>query len=243
MKKIDRRKNYILVLDVETANNTKQPMVYDLGLAVADKKGNIYESKSYVISDIFFDQKNIFENDELMNSSYYAEKLPKYYRGIKNGRDWRVKPLLVARKEILSLMKEYNIKEIAAYNAHFDINALNCTLRYITKSNLRWFFPYGVQVNCIWHMATQTILQQKTFLRIAKREKWETDKGNVKTSAEIAHRYLSSSIEFEEEHTGLQDVIIEVGIMAKCYAQHKKMNKNIYRGCWRLPQKQYKAIS
>ena len=37
--RIDRRKKYILVLDVETAGNIGSPLVYDLGFAICDKKG------------------------------------------------------------------------------------------------------------------------------------------------------------------------------------------------------------
>ena len=51
--KIDRRKKYILVLDVETAGDVeKNPLCYDVGFLVADKKGNIYEEHSFAISEI-----------------------------------------------------------------------------------------------------------------------------------------------------------------------------------------------
>ena len=53
---MDRRKKYYLVVDVETANSTQEALVYDLGFAICDKKGNIYVEKSYVITDIFFDE-------------------------------------------------------------------------------------------------------------------------------------------------------------------------------------------
>ena len=53
MKKIDKRKNYILVLDVETAGDVeKNPLCYDIGFVVADKQGNIYEQFSYAIEEI-----------------------------------------------------------------------------------------------------------------------------------------------------------------------------------------------
>lgn len=54
--KIDKRKNYILVLDVETAGDVeKNPLCYDIGFVVADKQGNIYEQFSYAIEEIFDD--------------------------------------------------------------------------------------------------------------------------------------------------------------------------------------------
>lgn len=239
---MDKRKNYYLVLDVETANSTSEPLVYDLGFAVCDKKGNIYEKRSYIISDVFFDQAAINNNYDLMASSYYAEKLPQYYRGIKTG-NWKVTTLFKARKEILQLLKDYNITAVCAYNASFDINALNNTIRYISKSNVRYFFPYGTQVFCIWHMATQVLFNQKTFLKMALDNGWYSESGNVKTSAEMAYRYMTDDIEFEESHTGLKDVEIETAVMARCFRQHKSMNKNINRLCWRIPQKAFKMVS
>ena len=59
----------------------------------------------------------------------------------------------------------------------------------------------------------------------------------LKRSAEVVYRYLIKDEQFIESHTGLADVLIEVQIMAKCFAQHKKMSRNVNRACWRIPQK------
>ena len=91
-------------------------------------------------------------------------------------------------------------------------------------------------------MACQTIFQQKTFAKVALLNGWLSEAGNVKTSAEIAHRYLTGNVNFEEAHTGLEDVEIETQIMAKCFAQHKAMKTNINRMCWKLPQKNVKEF-
>ncbi len=37
----DRRKSYYLTIDTETANNLDNPIVFDIGGAVHDKKGNV----------------------------------------------------------------------------------------------------------------------------------------------------------------------------------------------------------
>lgn len=233
MIKIDKRRNYKLVLDVETANMVEDPLVYDIGYAVTDRHGNIYESGSMIIKDIFFGER------ELMKSAYYANKIAKYEEDIKNGKH-EVVYFLQAWKRIRNLIKQYGIKEVAAYNMNFDSTALNNTIRYITKSKFRWFFPYGVKKICIWHMACQVLFTQKTFIRQAFQNNWISPKGNITTNAEIAHRYLTQDFKFKEEHTGLEDVKIEVGIMARCFRQNKKMNKNINRACWRIPTQRAK---
>lgn len=240
-KMVDKRRKYFIVLDVETANSTEQPLVYDLGFSVCDKQGRVYEQRSYVISDIFFDEKNIFGNTELMDTAYYAEKLPQYYAGLRNG-DWKSHPLFKARKEIKELMETYNTNIVCAYNCFFDRNALTTTVRFISKSAVRWFFPYGTEFYCIWHMACQTICQQKSYLRFCLENGFYSESGNCKTSAETVWAYLTQVPEFEERHTGLEDVKIEVEIMAHCFRQHKSMDRGINRLCWRLPQSEFKAL-
>ena len=76
--KIDKRKKYVMVLDVETTNNQievknapNDGLVYDIGFVVADKKGNVYIKRSFAI-------KEIFDWTDLMNTAYYKNKLPSY---------------------------------------------------------------------------------------------------------------------------------------------------------------------
>ena len=42
LKKIDRRISYFLVFDTETANSLDNPLMYDLGFAIVDKRGKVY---------------------------------------------------------------------------------------------------------------------------------------------------------------------------------------------------------
>ena len=225
------KKKFYLVLDVETANSTDDPLVYDLGGAVCDKKGNIYDTFSFIVRDIFD-----LESD-LMQSAYYAKKIPLYHNGLNQGQFQRVS-FYTARKHVLDLIKCYSITEVYAYNANFDRNALNKTQRWLSKSKYRYFLPFGVKFNCIWHMACQTICSQKTYYNWATANGLVSPAGNLKTSAETVYAYISNQDQFEEDHTGLQDVLIEVAILAHVFRQHKKVDRSINRLCWRIPQKQ-----
>ena len=228
-------KKLFMVLDVETANSTEDALVYDIGFAVCDKRGNIYEAKSFIVSDIFF------QEPDLMNTAYYHEKVPQYLEGIRQGQ-FEVRNFYQVRQIIKATIEKYHITSVCAYNANFDYTALNTTQRWLTKSKYRFFLPYGVEVLCIWHMACQTICMQKSYARFCIAEGLMSASGNIKTSAEAVYAYMTDNAEFDEKHTGLQDVLIEVQIMAHCFRQHKKMNKKINRMCWRLPQKQAKKI-
>lgn len=236
--KIDKRKKYFIVLDVETTNNNMEDknapndgLVYDLGFAIYDKKGVCYAERSFVI-------KEIFEDIDLMNTAYYKEKLPKYYKEIEEGKR-EVLTICQARKRIKSAIDYFNIKEVWAYNASFDYRTLNNTIRLVTGSFVRWFLPYGVNVFDIWHVACQVLGTQKTFLK----ENIRNDNGkNLKTSAERMFQYITQNEIFEEEHTGLEDTKIEAQILVRCLKSHKSIDKKINRLCWRIPQKAYKEL-
>ena len=139
-------------------------------------------------------------------------------------------------------MKKYKIKRVGAYNMGFDKRALNTTVRYCSKSLVRWFFPFGTEFICIWNMACQVLLNSTSYIKFALQNGLQSDKGNLLTSAESCYKFLKKNIEFVESHTGLEDVRIEIEIMAKCFSTHKKMNKGICSACWRVPQRKRKEL-
>lgn len=222
-KKIDRRRTYYIVLDTETCNGTDNPYVYDIGFAVVDKNGTVYETRDFVIYEIYVGEK------DLMKSAYYAEKLPQYEEELKNGIRKMVR-LATAKRELENLCKEYNVKAIVAHNGKFDYNATNNTIRYLTNNNEKYFYPYGVEKYCSQKMAHDTICKQKTYIRFCEENGYLTNHKvpKVRETAEILYRYISRNNEFVERHTGLSDVMIEKDIFAKCMAQHKKMRKTIF---------------
>lgn len=227
------KKKKFLLIDVETANSTLYPLVYDIGYAVVDKEGCVYEQKSLIIKDIFFFEKR------LMSTAYYSRKIPKYLEKISTHQA-QVVDFLTAKWLIRDIIKKYDIKTVCAYNASFDTRALNTTLRYLTKSKYRWFFPYDIEINCIWHMACQVLYTQRRFADFVIQNNYISSAGNLQTSAEIGYKYLTNNTKFLEEHQGLQDVLIECQIMAKCYSLHKKMDKSINRNCWKIPTEYHK---
>ena len=232
---MSRRKEMYLVIDTETANTIEQPLPYDIGYAICDRYGKIILERSFLVAEIFLDRK------DMMESAYFAEKIPNYWDDVKNGVR-EIKSIFNIRKQILADMKMYKIKKVCAYNMGFDKRALNNIIRYCSKSLIRWFFPFGTEYICIWNMACQVILNTKTYVDFAVKNGFESDKGNILTNAEVCYNFITKQIDFKESHTGLEDVRIEVEIMAKCFSTHKKMNKNINSACWRLPQKKRKEI-
>lgn len=217
----DKRKSYYLTIDTETANTLDDPLMYDIGGAIHDRFGNVEETFSFIIYDIFCADRALFD------TAYYAEKRPMYEAQIAAGQR-KIVSIYTARRHVAELCKKYNVKAIIAHNARFDYKSTNYTIRYITKSKTRYFLPYGVPVWDTLKMAQDTICKQATYIRWCERNGYIQKNGKVRATAEILYRYITLKEDFIEDHTGLEDVLIEKEIFAKCMAQHKKMRKNVW---------------
>lgn len=215
---MDKRKSYFLTIDTETANGFDDPIVYDIGGCIHDKEGNVMETFSFVIYETFFGMR------ELMETAYYAKKIPQYMEDISNGKR-KVVRYSTAKRYIRQLCEKYNVKAIVAHNMRFDYRATTRTQRYLTKSKYRFFLPYGVELWDTLKMAKDTICKQKTYQRWAKANGYVTKNGSVQATAEVLYKYISGDNNFQEEHTGLADVLIEKEIFSKCMRQHKPMRK------------------
>jgi len=231
---VNCKKKY-LVVDVETANTLDTPFVYDIGLAVTDNTGFIYEKHSFLIQEVFQGMP------DLMATCYFYNKLSEYYMLLAKGKT-QIKPFLIVRRFIHELIDKYNINTVCAYNACYDCKALDTTIRYLTNSKYKWFFPFGIEVNCIWNMACQVIYSQRQFVQWAMQNGYVSSKNNVMTNAEVGTKYLTQDVDFTEQHRGLDDVLIECAIMAHCFKKHKKMDRGINRNCWQIPNKVYKKM-
>lgn len=197
-----------LVFDTETANSLEDPFVYDIGWAVVDADGNVYEQASYVNADVFLDK-------ELMTSAYYAKKLPRYWEQIKSG-ERKLTSMWKINQAFHKCIKDWNIKIICAHNARFDYRSTNATRRYYTSSKYRFFLPYGLEVWDTLKMARQAFKEDEEYATFCCENGYLTKRGCKRYTAEILYRFISGDNEFEEEHTGLADVMIEKEILCEC---------------------------
>lgn len=230
-KAIDKRVHYIIMTDTETCNticdengrlDMSNVFIYDIGWEVTDKRGNLYESKSYIVKEIFFGEK------DLMNSAYYSDKIPQYLEDIAQGRR-KVATYYEIRQDFLDTMKRYNTKTVAAHNMRFDNNATAITQRWLTKSKYRFFFPYGTDLWDTMKMANDVIATTPSYKKFCMDNGYVTKhkKPRARVTAEILYRYITRNLDFVEEHKGLEDVDIERQIMAYCFAKHRPMAKRL----------------
>ena len=209
-----------LVVDTETCNSIDDPFCYDVGFAVVDATGTVFESHSYVVADIFLD-------DELMASAYFAEKIPQYWEEIKNGKR-QLRRFKTIRSILRDVVQQYGIRYIVAHNASFDYRSLNYTQRLLTSSKYRYFFPWGVEIWDTLKMARQTLKTNENYRQFCIDNGFtygREGKPQLRFTAEIIHRFLTGNLDFVEEHTGLEDVLIEKDILAYCLANGVETGK------------------
>lgn len=200
---------YVIVLDTETANSLEEPLCYDIGWAVVNlETEEVVKTESYAVAEIFLDK-------ELMQSAYFAEKIPSYWEEIKT-KDRKLARLYTIRKTLIADCKAYGVKEIYAHNARFDYLSCNLTQRYITKSKYRFFFPYGVQMCDTLQMSREAFGKEAEYKEFCKANGFVTKRHQIQFTAEVLYRYLTNSIEFEEAHRGIDDVLIEKEILFAC---------------------------
>lgn len=202
-----------LVVDTETTNSIDDPFAYDVGFAVVKATGEVLEAHSYVVADIFLDK-------DLMASAYFADKIPQYWEDIKSG-----KRVLRRFKTIRSILRDvvaqYGIRYVVAHNASFDYRSLNYTQRYLTCSRWRYALPWGIEVWDTLKMARECLGKNEQYRQFCLDNGYtygKEEKPQLRFTAEIVYRFLTGNLDFVEEHTGLEDVLIEKDILAFCLA-------------------------
>ena len=198
----------MIILDTETTNDIECPLVYDFGFAVINETGKVYASYSYVNADIFCD-------DELMASAFFAEKIPQYWDDIKNGKRI-LKSFRSIERIFRRVCSDWNVNIFVAHNARFDYKSLQNTKRYITTSRYRFFFPYGSKFVDTLQLSRNAFSGDENYREFCVCNNYVTKRNENRYTAEIIYRFLTGNNSFEEEHTGLADCMIEKEILRYC---------------------------
>ena len=208
-----------LFMDGETAETPKingqldvaNGQDYDLGLMVIDETGKVYEEISLINEDVFFGMP------ESMKNAYFADKIPQYLEDMRMGKHKIVNTWQMYRI-FHEMCQKYEVEGVVAHNAFFDVKTLNATMRYQTKSRVRWFLPWGMKVIDTMALARNTFAKDPDYVAWCVENGYMTNHKvpRPRLTTEILYRYITGNNEFEESHTGLEDVKIEKEIFLKC---------------------------
>lgn len=208
-----------LFMDSETAEtnmidgqlDVTNGQVYDLGLMVIDENGKVYDQISMVNEDVFF------RMPQSMQEAYFADKIPQYLEDMRMGKrkivnSWQM------YKTFAEMCKKYDVTAVVAHNAFFDVKVLNSTMRYQTKSRVRWFLPWGIEIIDTLRLAREVFGTDPSYIEWCKENGYMTkhETPRPRLTAEILYRYITGDNNYIESHTGLEDVTIEKEIFLKC---------------------------
>lgn len=210
------RNDVIMMIDTETTNDIDCPIVYDTGYQIFTLNDGVLCERSFVNADVFLDK-------DLMASAYFIDKVPQYWDDIKNGKRI-LKKWFNIKRQIAEDCELFNVKYVCAHNAMFDNRALNTTQRYQTTSKFRYFLPYGVEWLDTLKMSRQLLKNNEDYGEFCYNNDYLTKNGQRRYTAEIIYRWLSGQNDFEESHTGLEDVEIERQIFEYCVTTDPEIN-------------------
>lgn len=205
MDEIDIFERFIVV-DTETTNTLDEPICYDVGFAIVDRFGAVYEKFSFVVAEVFLDR-------ELMSYAYYADKIEQYWQDIKAGKR-KLAKFSTIRRIFADACKRNQVKIVLAHNARFDNRSLNLTQRYLTASKYRYFFPFGVEIWDTLKMSREVLKNDDDYGAFCYNNDFLTQRLCKQFTAEVLFRFIIGEVDFEESHTGLEDVLIEKEIFA-----------------------------
>lgn len=225
-----QNKTMIAVVDTEMLGSVGgkefNRKVFDIGFQIVDKKGTVYSSGSFLPKEFWDDIDNLKPSSFLKSKKKREQYDAKIQEGETDVLEW---------DKIMSIMKHemacYDVDFFSAYNLNHDKGILQKTHELL--SDEPFDLMEGTKPLDIYPMAVQLLLNRPTYKRLAKKHGRISDKGTPSATAESAYAYITGNWDYKEVHTGFQDVLIEVEILAYCYRQNKAFNGNIDPNAWR----------
>lgn len=222
-----KAKEKFIVLDVEGMSG-KIP--YNVGFIVADRYGKIYKKYSFALPENIM--INIVQcaktqqaiemtagNVQEILQDFGKKRTKRKYKCVAN--NWLMYFLL-------KTIKKFKVKKIYAYNVTFDKNSLKQLFgdKFNELTDLVEFID-------IIPIILRTKLLTEKYVKFCIDNEFLTATGKISTKAENVYRYLFNDMHFEEEHTGLNDVLIEYQILLKAFNSHKKIDSTPCQA-WRV---------
>lgn len=222
MKKVDLKKErYLMFIDTETIGSLfvkESVLPFEIGMKVLDLESmKVVKEKSYLV-------RKFFNNKYIMLSTFSATKYPNYFEKLEKDKRYKTYSVNEIAQDIEKIKNKYNIKIMVAHNGNFDKTAM-----------ARLFDDFGTDnpFENIDLLDTQEISKVITFskdytefclankdrLNSVKDSCFITNSGRVRITAQAIYCYITNNSQFEEAHTGLEDIDIEIEIFKESLAR------------------------
>ena len=224
-------RQYLMFIDIETIgtlNVIESCLPFEIGMKIIDiKNDKIIVEKSYLV-------RRFFNNKYIMNCTFSANKYPKYQEKVENDKRYKTYSANEISKDIQRLVDKYEIDIMVAHNGKFDYTMLNTYFNEFEVEN-----PFeNINVLDTMEMSKDLTkskdyvnycIENKDIVRM-KNGKNESNfispSGRVRTTAQAIYSYLTKNPNFQEAHTGLEDISIEYEIFKASYQVDKMYTLN-----------------
>ena len=218
IKKVDLKKErYLMFIDTETIGtlNVKESILpFEIGMKIFDlEKLKVVKERSYLV-------RKFFNNKYIMLSTFSATKYPEYLKKVDTDKRYKLMSVNDISKDIEKIAQRYNIKVMTAHNGNFDKTAMarlfddfgvdnpfeNIDLLDTLELSKVITFSKDYANYCIAHKDRLNDMKESCFI---------TNSGRVRVTAQAIYCYITNNSQFQEAHTGLEDIDIEIEIFKK----------------------------
>lgn len=220
MKQVDLQKvKYLMFIDTETIGSLfvqESVLPFEIGMKVYDLENmKVVKEKSYLV-------RKFFNNKYIMLSTFSATKYPNYFEKLENDKRYKTMSVNDISKDIEKTIQRYGIKIMVAHNGNFDKTAMARLFEDFETNN-----PFK-KLDLLDTMELSKVITfskdyanyciaNKDILNSVKDSCFITNSGRVRTTAQAIYSYLTQNPNFEESHTGLEDIDIEIEIFKASY--------------------------
>lgn len=233
------KQKIFLIMDTETTGLGSRSFVFDFGYVIATRN-KILAEREFLVREVLTNPKimlgALFNNEwrAMMGGKLFRHYIPGLNDNSLALYSWH-DVLAQLRDDILT----YDVSVFSAYNLPFDLKAMQKTHNMIASKTLDFS---RLTMLCLWEFACVTVCREQTYhnlcWQLGRDAGWITEVGNVRTTAEKVHAYLTGNFEFQESHTALADAQIETEILQRLLAKKKTIPYNVIQGfSWRRAQK------
>lgn len=227
-----RKVKNVLGIDTETIMDLQNAMPFDIGYVVYNNKEDKIEKQgTYLV-------RKFVNNKYIILSSWSANKYERHYKPLLNTKtkDVKVESVEKIAKEFAKIIKKYNIKYMFAHNGQFDYQALKRLFKDVGVEN-----PFeNLDIIDTMMLSYKTITTTKEYENFCKENsnikklqnntkvsRFITKDNKVRQTAESIFAFIDKNIDFEENHTGLEDIRIELEIFKYCKSKRAIFPINI----------------
>lgn len=215
----------ILIFDTETIG-TEKAFCYDIGYVIFNtEEKQVVKKQEFVI-------EQIWSNKALFETAFYREKKPLYISKMR-GRKAKLVKWGYAVDRIIKDIENFEISSAYAYNSKFDMRVIDFNAEWYKTRN---FLDY-VKTYDIWGYTSKVITSElgNEYRQFCEENNFFSESGNYTNNADTWGKFLKNSLEWQEEHTALEDSKIECEILMYCIDKGLKLNTN-YKVCKTIPK-------